>query len=258
MRQTFALVLFVFSATLPLSAAEITATVGKQMVVIPDGKYDFHYFPDEPISVISRQPLRFLVVVSNRTILMQGRSFETAKPIKAVLEPSGSSGSYDQKYAGISSIYVHKKRDEILGFFHAEKQTGRKTREGNNCAYATIGLAISTDGGRSFKKVGPILTGKPEDPEWTGPCKAMPTFLYAPTTQANGCMPTIPNIRGETQPRARSGASSLAWHGAGSRTVGGRERGKNTTMARSMSRGWAARTVKWRTVGLRMSSTSRR
>jgi hypothetical protein len=168
-RAAFILALVVvLVASVGLSAAELTATVGKQTVVMPAGQHGFNYFPDEPISVISRSPLRFLMVVGNRTMLMEGPSFEKARPVKAVLEPSNSPGAYDEHYAGISSVFIDKGRKEVLGFFHAEKPTGGKNKEGTSRFYATIGLAVSTDGGRSFKKIGPILTGRPEDPEWKG------------------------------------------------------------------------------------------
>ena len=88
-------------------AAEITATLGQQDVLIPDGKYDLHDFPQAAITIISIKPVRFLMVAANRTFLMEGESFETAKPTKAVLEPSNTPGAYDESYAGISGIYIN-------------------------------------------------------------------------------------------------------------------------------------------------------
>lgn len=149
-------------------ADELTATVGKRGVVIPEGTFDFRYFPDEPVSVLSRSPLKFLMVVGDKTVLMEGSSFEKAKPSKVVLEPSKKAGTYDEHYTGISSVYVDAKKKEVLGFFHAEKPTGGKNKEGTHRFYATIGLAVSEDGGQTFKKIGPIICGPAEDPDWKG------------------------------------------------------------------------------------------
>src|SRR5437016_3460520 len=110
-------------------ADELTATVGKRGVVIPEGRFGFRYFPDEPVAVLSRSPLRFLLVVGDKTVLMEGSSFEIAKPARSVLEPSRTVGAYDEQYAGISSVYSDPRRNELLGFFHAEKPTGEKNKE---------------------------------------------------------------------------------------------------------------------------------
>jgi hypothetical protein len=151
-----------------LLAADLTAIVGKQTIVMSSGQHGFNYFPDEPVNVINRLPLRFLMVVGSRTILMEGPSFESAVPSKVVLEPSKSAGAYDEHYAGISGVFIAKNRKDVLGFFHAEKPTGGNDGEGTTRFYATIGLAISHDGGNTFNKIGPILSGRPEDPEWKG------------------------------------------------------------------------------------------
>jgi len=150
------------------TAEELKTTLGKQQTIMRSGQHGFNYFPDEPVSVISERPLRFLMVVGNQTFLMEGRSFATAQPVRVVLGPSNKPGAYDEQYAGISSVYLDRRRREILGFFHAEKPTGGKNQEGTFRFYATIALAVSRDGGANFTKVGPILTGLPEDPHWKG------------------------------------------------------------------------------------------
>lgn len=150
------------------TATELVATLGERRTVIPDGKFGFHYFPDEPISVIGRSPLRFLMVVGNRTVLMEGRSFESARPVKAVLAPSTNPKAFDGQYAGIASVLLDPTRREILGFYHAEKSTGGTNSEGVHRFYASVGLATSADGGHTFVKVGPVLSGMPEDSAWKG------------------------------------------------------------------------------------------
>jgi hypothetical protein len=73
-------------------------------------------------------------------------------------------GQYDEHYAGIGSVYVHRDRQELLGFFHAELPTGGKDDAGTDCFYGTIALAVSKNGGRTFDKIDPIITGVPQAP----------------------------------------------------------------------------------------------
>ncbi|MFN0016976.1 MAG: hypothetical protein ACKVP0_01885 [Pirellulaceae bacterium] len=149
------------------NGADLTATIGKQSVVMADEQFGLRYFPDQPVCILSQQPLRFFLVAGDKTVLMEGRSLETAELVKTVLEPSKQSGSYDEQYSGVNSVFMNKDRKEILAFFHAEKPTGGRDKEGTFRFYASIGLAVSNDG-TTLNKVGPILTGRPQDPNWMG------------------------------------------------------------------------------------------
>jgi hypothetical protein len=164
----FALLWSVLGLYCEATARELVARLGERQTVIPDGKFGFHYFPDEPVGVIGRSPLRFLMVVGNKTVLMEGESFEAAKPVKDVLAPSTDPKAFDGQYAGISSVLLDSTGRELLGFYHAEKSAGGTNREGVHRFYASVGLATSADGGKTFVKVGPVLTGRPEDPAWKG------------------------------------------------------------------------------------------
>jgi hypothetical protein len=157
-----AFVLFVWLSAAS-DAAELRVTLGEQNLVIANGQYGFQHFPDEAVAVLGRNPLRYLMVVGDHTIIMEGDSFGTATSQGVVLQPSKSSGAYDEQYAGINSIYI-RKHGEVLGFFHAEKPTGGTNEHGTHRFYATVGLAVSKNNGYSFEKIGAILTGRPEDP----------------------------------------------------------------------------------------------
>jgi len=122
--------------------------------------------PDQSICVISTTPLRFLVANPPGTVLMEGRSFEDSRIVRTVLSPSRKAGEYDEQYAGIGgAVRIGK---TIIAVFHAEKPTGGQTEFGAPRFYATIGLAISEDNGNSFRKIGPIISGLPENPSWKG------------------------------------------------------------------------------------------
>lgn len=145
------------------AGGKIEVQVGEQKTVIPEGRFDFRFFPDQPISVLGTKPLRFLLVVPPRTLLMQGPSFETARPVRPVLQGSNRNGAYDQKDAAINSIHIDRDNREILAFFHAERPTGGVGFGGTVRFYASVGLAVSGSEEIDFRKVGPIITGVPED-----------------------------------------------------------------------------------------------
>lgn len=160
--------LVVFLTVCGLVHSEVKVALGKQTVVMPEGRHGFRYFPDQSISVLNRTPLRFLMVSGDRTFLLEGPSFETARPFSVALKPSGIAGSFDCSYAGIGGAVFNPATKEILGFYHGEKPTGGKNKEGTTRFYASIGLAVSTNGGRSFRKIGPVITGRPEDLKYKG------------------------------------------------------------------------------------------
>lgn len=155
---TFILIL----ALSPFAPADepIKATVGEHKVVFPAGYRDLNYFPDEPISILSKKPFRFLLVAGNATILMQGQSLESAAPVAKVFGP-GDKSAFDNGYAGITSTYLDKKTKKLFGFYHAEDHVGMPKVSYNTDiqgAYWSIGLAVSRDNGNTFVKGGQILT----------------------------------------------------------------------------------------------------
>jgi len=76
-------------------------------------------------------------------------------------------GTFDNGYAGFASVYLDKASDEILAFYHAEDHEGvtASTLVGVPAYYASVGLAVSKDGGLTFEKMGQVLTShKPKSP----------------------------------------------------------------------------------------------
>jgi hypothetical protein len=72
-----------------------------------------------------------------------------------VLQP-GTQASFDNGYAGITSVFRDPISGDLLGFYHAEDNTGL-TAEDNpsvKAAYWSIGLARSATNGRTFQSVG--------------------------------------------------------------------------------------------------------
>ena len=68
-------------------------------------------------------------------------------------------GTFDNAYVGFGSVCLDQASGEILAFYHAEDH------EGVAGYYASVGLAISKDGGRTFQKMGQVLTSsKPKSP----------------------------------------------------------------------------------------------
>lgn len=143
-----------------LAVDRISVDVGLQKTVLPAGHFGLRCFPDVAISVLSTRPLAFYVVNTSRTELLQGPAFESARPMKVVLEPSGGT-AFDCSYAGVSAIYQWRPKKELLAFYHAEDSSGMGKNEHNALltnAYWSIGLAVSRDGGRTLERMGQILT----------------------------------------------------------------------------------------------------
>ncbi len=159
-RRSALLIFIVWSMGLPsLNADEsIKATVGEHRVVFPAGYHGLNYFPDEPIAILSTKPFRFLLVADG-TYLMEGRTLDTAVPVRKVLAP-GPKTSFDNGYTGITSTYFDKKTKTLLGFYHAEDHVGMPKVPYNpdiQGAYWSVGLVISKDHGNSFQRAGQIL-----------------------------------------------------------------------------------------------------
>jgi hypothetical protein len=144
----------------------VVVAVGEPKTVIPPGK-ELRYFPDEPVCVIKANPLTFTLVNGRTTLLMSGKSFETAASLGEVLG-RGKQGEFDNGYAGISGVYHDNRNGELIAIYHAEDHEEMPLTPGNDVPgfYASIGLAISTDDGRTFKKLGQIVTvSLPKNPK---------------------------------------------------------------------------------------------
>jgi hypothetical protein len=188
---------------------KLTVKLGQQSTVYPDGYCGIHFFPDEPISVLTTRPFRFLVVNGDSTFLMQGTSLTTAVAVKKVLEP-GPKNSFDNGYAGILATVRSKQLGEYLCFYHAEDHIGMAEKlEGGTGFYASIALAVSKDG-YSYAKVGQIITCSVPKGDFTTACAGVGDvsvcvddsnkYLYAYFTDFSG----VPKKKGCRISMARS------------------------------------------------------
>jgi hypothetical protein len=143
----------------------ITVQLGGHDVLFPpdhDGRVEMNYFPDEAPAFLSQpdeQPFRFLMTAANYTVLMEGPNLENARFVAIVFGPSAD-GTFDNDYAGITSFYRFAP-GSLLGFYHAER---KETTNGRKWRYWSIGLASSSDDGKTFQKVGQILSPALPDP----------------------------------------------------------------------------------------------
>lgn len=145
---------------------DVLVELGDQKTVLSPTR-QLRYFPDEPVCVVRKDPLTFTLVNGVSTLLMSGKSFETAAPLGTVLGP-GKKGEFDNGYAGISGIFRDDRNGELRAIYHAEDHEDMPAVPGSGIPgfYASMALAVSTDDGRTFKKLGQIVTGSvPKNPQ---------------------------------------------------------------------------------------------
>lgn len=138
---------------------EVKVTLGQHRVVMPNGHDGLTNFPDMPIVELSARPLTFLVVGGiGETFLLRGESYETSRIAGRVLPP-GPAGSVDNQYAGISSVYVDRKRKKLVAFYHAEDgEQMPKCSNGVCGAYWSLCVAESPLDKLEFTKLGRFIT----------------------------------------------------------------------------------------------------
>lgn len=141
-----------------VQAGEVTVEVGAREVLLEDGALGLDYFPDGNVMVLGRDPLRLLVVSKISTYLVEGADMRHLERASQVLAP-GPPGSFDNGYAGIGGVY--RQRDgRLYAVYHAEDQEDMPRLPGFIPGFmGSVGLAVSDDDGRSFEKLGAILTG---------------------------------------------------------------------------------------------------
>lgn len=139
--------------------SEVKVTLGQHRVVMPSGHDGLLNFPDMPIVELSSRPLSFLVVGGiGETFLLRGDSYENSRIAGKVLPP-GPAGSVDNQYAGISSVYVDKKRKKLVAFYHAEDgEQMPKCSNGVAGAYWSLCVAESPLDRIEFTKLGRYVT----------------------------------------------------------------------------------------------------
>jgi len=145
-----------------------TVTLGPQQTLLPDGSFGLEAFPDEAVAVIQRVPTWKMLVASGiSTYLLEGTSLLNITSARLVLWP-GDPGSFDNGYAGSAGAYLHT-GGKLYMIYHGEDQEGMPPLAGGTGIpgfYASVGLAVSSDNGDTWEKLGPVITSnKPK--EWT-------------------------------------------------------------------------------------------
>jgi hypothetical protein len=156
------------SAELPLPAppegagepSALSATLGPSRVLLESGRFGLKYFPDAAPTVLSPPPrLRMLVAASTSTALLEGSSLEAISAGWLDVLVPGRKGSPDSGYAGVSGAVAVG--GTIYAVYHAEDQEGLPDVPGTGGTpgfHASVGLAATTDGGRTFTKRGWVVT----------------------------------------------------------------------------------------------------
>ncbi len=146
-------------------AGEINVTIGEKKVLLKSGSFGLDYFPDEKVSILSKKPnFRMIVAAGARSYLLEGKDIEHITGAKLILSP-GKAGSFDNGYAGISGIYYYTDK-RWYAIYHAEDQENMpKLPSGVKGFYARIGMAVSSDDGNTWEKIGSVISSfKPK--EW--------------------------------------------------------------------------------------------
>lgn len=146
------------------TSAGVTVHLGPREVLLADGELDLHYFPDEAIALLDRgPPLRLLVSAGDSSHVVEGRDLMHLERATRVLEP-GPKGSFDNGYAGTAGAY-RAPDGRLYAFYHAEDHNAELPRQAWYYSgwYGSMGVAVSLDEGRTFRKLGPALTSAKPD-----------------------------------------------------------------------------------------------
>lgn len=144
-----------------VAAEDLDVKVGPQQILIAAGSQGLTHFPDQPLGILKKSPLTFLASVGNETVLFTGQNWRTLRPLATVLKV-GEKGAFDSGYAGVGGVY--QDGATTYAFYHAEFQENLRSeysaKNGQLPFIGSVGLAVSTDGCRSFQKLGQVLTSK--------------------------------------------------------------------------------------------------
>ena len=137
---------------------ELVVDLAHRVTLLEDGALGLRYFPDRGVVALERRDgVRLLVTARWSTYLVEGSDVQRLERARTVLEP-GAAAEFDNGYAGISGVYQHPD-GRLFGFYHAEDHEVLPETSGwPQSFYASVGAAVSVDGGESWKKLGPVVT----------------------------------------------------------------------------------------------------
>lgn len=134
----------------------LSLSVGAQQSLLEANAPGLGYFPDMGLSLLSPPPaLRLVSAAASTSYLVEGSNFTQLTRATAVLAP-GAAGEFDNGYAGISAVVKIGQR--LYGYYHAEDWENLPSTGSWHAYYASIGLTISEDDGRTWVKQGQVLT----------------------------------------------------------------------------------------------------
>ena len=149
-----ALILSAVLGTASLAQAEVTVTLGTPMVVPIPRNPIFYYANDShfPFLPNSNRTANIMFWVDGLNFRSQGQSLDTMAPIAPTNSAlSGTAGQFDNGGAWLLNA-IRRPDGIIVGFYHAEDHGGGPHTEWNS-----TGVALSTNDGASFTKLGQII-----------------------------------------------------------------------------------------------------
>lgn len=152
------------AALMTAQAADPTYAVGARTVVIADkGAGGLTQFPETPLVVLQTTPeYKVLIATGLRTVLAKGPSMDKLVATGVALAPTGGKGSFDEVSAHISGVWKDPASSDMYAMFNANDSEGVPRIPGPGIGfrgrYFTTCVAKSTDGGATFKKIGPVLS----------------------------------------------------------------------------------------------------
>jgi len=141
-----------------IRAGDVEIALGPRETLLADGAFGLRFFPDSNVLPVGRDPLRVLLTATTSTWMVEGRDLRTLSRAREVLTPGGP-GSFDNGYAGVGGVHVAPD-GRLFAFYHAEDHEDMPRLPADIPGFhASVGVAVSEDGGYRFEKLGPVLTG---------------------------------------------------------------------------------------------------
>ena len=145
------------SPTPPASTTKFFKLTGDFEFQVGEG-LGLNYYNDITIGVLNFSPtnVKLITAAGNETIILEGTDLKNISSYTTLLKPSivtdnANKNAIDYNYIGLGQV-IQAKDKKIYGLYHGEWHAG-SILPGNVAGfYASIGLAISTNGGASFTK----------------------------------------------------------------------------------------------------------